>query len=434
MYMGGKTGIKAIVLAAGEGTRMWPLTEHIPKHLLPLGGGRVLDYIIETLTKAGVGTIGVLVHWKKQRIMEYLYEKRYGADIRVIEQEDMLGTANAISYASELVNKGESFLAVNGDILITEEAVKRTIHALKALNSKDIGVLNTTVKESFERYGVVQSEEKDGIKYLTDIIEKPTRDTKKRLSARVDGVAINAGLYGFKSDIFSYIKKTHKSTRGEYEITDTLKLALKDGKNIRVVDYGPEWLELTYPWDLLKANSAVMADMKSNISGTVEEGVYIKGNVVVEKGAVVRSGVYMEGNIIIRSGSRVGPNAYLRGSTLIGKNCHVGASVEIKNSIIMDGANVPHHNYVGDSIIGEGCNLGSGTKVANLRLDEGEVRASVKGTVIPTGLRKLGVIMGNGVKTGINASLLPGTLIGPGTFVGPGAVASGTIGPKSRIH
>jgi bifunctional UDP-N-acetylglucosamine pyrophosphorylase/glucosamine-1-phosphate N-acetyltransferase len=95
----------------------------------------------------------------------------------------------------------------------------------------------------------------------------------------------------------------------------------------------------------------------------------------------------------------------------------------------MNGAKVPHLNYVGDSIIGENCNLGAGTKVANLKLD----KKNIKVNDMDTKRRKLGVIMGDNVQTGINASINVGTLIGNNVFIGPGAMAHGTISPDSRI-
>ena len=112
----------------------------------------------------------------------------------------------------------------------------------------------------------------------------------------------------------------------------------------------------------------------------------------------------------------------------------MGNAVEVKNSMIMDSSNVPHNNYVGDSIMGERCNLGAGTKVANLRLDEKNIRVALKGKLVDTGLRKLGVIMGDDVKTGINCSIEPGTIVGENSFIGPNAVARGSIAPHSRIH
>ncbi|MBI2957405.1 MAG: glucose-1-phosphate thymidylyltransferase, partial [Chloroflexi bacterium] len=101
----------------------------------------------------------------------------------------------------------------------------------------------------------------------------------------------------------------------------------------------------------------------------------------------------------------------------------------IKNSIMMAGARAPHHNYVGDSILGEHCNLGAGTKTANLRLDHQPIRSMG----VNTGRRKLGAIIGDGVQTGINASINVGCAVGSYSSIGPGAVVSGTIAPRSVI-
>src|SRR5438552_17545767 len=93
-------------------------------------------------------------------------------------------------------------------------------------------------------------------------------------------------------------------------------------------------------------------------------------------------------------------------------------------------AHVPHQNYVGDSILGERCNLGAGTKVANLRLDEAPVKVVFRGVEVVTGLRTLGVILGDDVKVGINASIDAGTIVGAETFLGPGALARGHTAPR----
>ncbi len=95
----------------------------------------------------------------------------------------------------------------------------------------------------------------------------------------------------------------------------------------------------------------------------------------------------------------------------------------------MNGAKVPHLNYVGDSIIGENCNLGAGTKIANVKLDQKNVVMDG----IDTRRRKLGAILGDNVQTGINASINVGTMIGNNAFIGPGALASGNIAPESKI-
>jgi bifunctional UDP-N-acetylglucosamine pyrophosphorylase/glucosamine-1-phosphate N-acetyltransferase len=95
----------------------------------------------------------------------------------------------------------------------------------------------------------------------------------------------------------------------------------------------------------------------------------------------------------------------------------------------MKGTKIPHHNYVGDSVMGEDCNLGAGTKIANLRLDEKEIWVAGHNTR----RRKLGAIIGDGVKTGINVSIDVGTIIGNNTYIGPGAIVRGIIAPESKI-
>jgi len=238
----------------------------------------------------------------------------------------------------------------------------------------------------------------------------------------------NAGLYLFTPDIFTAVSQTLESSRGEYEITDSLQWLIDQGYGLscQKIDY---WLDLSYPWDLLSANESLLAGVEAENRGEVEENVVIKGKVVIGEGTVVRSGSYIVGPVVIGRDCDLGPNCYLRPYTAIGDGCRIGSAVEVKNSIIMKGSKIPHHNYVGDSVIGEGCNLGAGTKVANLRFDDNEILVAGR----ETGRRKLGAILGDMVKTGINASINVGTVIGNNAHIGPGAVASGVISPDSRI-
>jgi bifunctional UDP-N-acetylglucosamine pyrophosphorylase/glucosamine-1-phosphate N-acetyltransferase len=105
----------------------------------------------------------------------------------------------------------------------------------------------------------------------------------------------------------------------------------------------------------------------------------------------------------------------------------------VKNSIIMNHSNVPHLNYVGDSVIGEHCNLGAGTTVANLRLDKHNIVVTLNGKKIDSQRRKLGMIMGDNVQTGINSTINVGTMIGNNVFIGLGALARGEIQPETKI-
>ena len=251
------------------------------------------------------------------------------------------------------------------------------------------------------------------------VVEKPSLEIKG---------PINAGIYLFDRRIFDFLSRIEPSPRGEYEITDAIQLMIDGGIKVRWRNV-ISWLNITYPWDLLKVNETLLRDIEPENKGVVEDGAVIKGKVRIGEGSVVRSGSYIEGPVIIGEGCEIGPNSYIRPCTYIGDGCHIGSACEVKNSIIMRGTKIPHHNYVGDSIIGEGCNLGAGTKIANLKLRNGNVRINDK----DTGLRKLGAIIGDGVKTGINASINVGTLIGNDTLIGPGVLVSGVINPRSVI-
>jgi bifunctional UDP-N-acetylglucosamine pyrophosphorylase/glucosamine-1-phosphate N-acetyltransferase len=408
--------MKAFILAAGEGTRIRPLTANTPKPLLLTAGKPFLLHTIESLKKSGIKEITILVGWKGTRIKGFFGDgKAYGVKINYLTQEHRLGTAHAIGKGKD--NFKGDFICINGDVIVVPGIIKELLNFSKKAHGDNIMVLSKVANP--KGYGVITLKGNNVVK----IEEKPSKPKSD---------LVNTGIYLFRRGIFDLIKKTPKSPRGEYEITTTLEMMVKK-KNLSGLVSKSEWIDIGKPWDLLDANRILMDGMKKSIKGKVEKGVTIKGTLVVEKGALIKSGTYIEGSVIICSGATIGPNSYLRGSTTIGPGSKVGAASEVKNSIIMANTNIPHHNYVGDSIIGENCNLGSGTKIANLRLDEGNIKVVLKGEYVDTGRRKLGVIMGDNVKTGINASIDVGTIIGEDSFIGPGTVAQGTYLPGSNI-
>ena len=172
-------------------------------------------------------------------------------------------------------------------------------------------------------------------------------------------------------------------------------------------------------WKLLENSEAKIKSIESKYLGEIEQGVVIKGNLFLEKGSVVKSGTRIEGNVYIGENCVIGPNAFLRNGTIIADNCHIGTS-EIKNSIILAGSKVPHFSYVGDSVIGRNCNIGAGTKIANLRHDSGTVRVQIGLKKVDSGRKKLGALLFDDVKTGVNSSINCGAILPKGTLVMPG--------------
>jgi len=399
--------LKAVILAAGEGSRMRPLTYTRPKVMLPLANKPILEHLLVEANKAGIREFIFVVGYRDEQVRDYFGSgDRWGVSIDYATQRKQLGTADAIKTVEGLVDG--NFLVMNGDMIVSQKDIKGLI-------SKSSCTLSVFEVEDTDDLGVVEVKG-DRIVHIYEKTESPPSHTA------------NVGLYLFTPDIFEAVSRTSKSLRGEYEITDTLQLMIEEGHHIsyQKVSY---WLDLSYPWDLLTANESLLAGIEPQSLGEVEKNVVVKGVVSIGENTVVRSGSYIVGPAIIGQNCDIGPNCYIRPSTSIGDNCHIGSGVEVKNSIIMKGSKIPHHNYVGDSIIGEGCNLGAGTKIANLRLDKRDITAAG----MDTKRHKLGAVIGDKVETGINASINVGSIIGNNTHIGPGAIVSGVILPDSRI-
>lgn len=185
-----------------------------------------------------------------------------------------------------------------------------------------------------------------------------------------------------------------------------------------------------FPWDLLAIHEWVLARMSEDeVEGEVHPAAVMDGRVKIGRGTRILPGVVIEGNVVIGEGCKIGPNCYLRGHTSIGDRCHIGQSVEVKNSIILSGTNVGHLSYVGDSILGENVNFGAGTNVSNLRHDGTNHKSMVGDEMMDTGRRKLGVIVGDGVHTGIGTLIYPGRKIWPKMTTRPGEVVDRDLRP-----
>jgi len=386
--------MKAIILAAGKGTRLLPLTETKPKPLLKVANKPILEYNLEALHGL-VNEVFVVVGYKKEQIMEYFGTKYRGMKITYIIQKDICGTGNAVLQTKQFV-KG-SFIVMNGDDIYSKEDIKACLKPRYSILAQEVS--------EPERFGVLKLKNN----CLEKIVEKP----KKFVSNLA-----NTALYKIDDSIFEILKRIKKSKRKEYEFVDAVTELAKKEK-IKVIK-AKNWITIGYPWHLLEANEFFLKNIKNQRKGFIEKGVVIKGNIVVGKNTKILSGVYIEGNVVIGESSKIGPNCYIRGSTSIGSNCHIGQAVEIKNSIIGDNTNVPHLSYVGDSVIGENVNFGAGTVVANLKHDNSNIKTIIKGKLIDTGRRKFGTIIGDNVHLGINTSIYPGRVIYSGKTTLPG--------------
>ena len=183
--------------------------------------------------------------------------------------------------------------------------------------------------------------------------------------------------------------------------------------------------KFNYPWNALTGLKNYIIHLGGTLKGEYEE---ISHGVWAHKSAKIAETACIKSPCIIGANTEIRHCAYIRGSVLIGKNCVVGNSTELKNSILFDGVQVPHFNYVGDSILGYGAHLGAGAITSNVKCDKTEI--SICG--IETGLKKLGAIIGDKVEIGCNSVLNPGTVIGKNSIVYPLSCVRGAI-PQDSI-
>lgn len=188
--------------------------------------------------------------------------------------------------------------------------------------------------------------------------------------------------------------------------------------------------------DVLKKLSSYFKKQKlGKIDISLPENVYLENPhlISIGEGTIIEPGVYIKGPVIIGKNCEIRHGAYIRENVILGDEVVIGHNSEIKHSILLPRSHVAHFNYVGDSILGSDTNLGAGVICANFRLDGKEIFIRLKEKKEGTGLRKLGVILGDGSKIGCNSVINPGTLIGKDVLCPAGIVLSGSISSKARI-
>jgi bifunctional UDP-N-acetylglucosamine pyrophosphorylase/glucosamine-1-phosphate N-acetyltransferase len=369
---------------------MRPLTAAQPKPMLPVAGNPLLEHTLNRAVAAGADRLILVVGYESERVRSYFGSQHRGVDLEYAVQEHQRGTADAVSAAAGLL-ADEPFVVLNGDALYDQASLNTLYNNGPAVGSYRV--------DNPSAYGVLQLDSADESR-ITGVVEKP---------ANPESNLINTGAYVFPAAAKDLLN-VETSERGELELTDVLE-AVCNQFSVTAVPFD-RWLDVGRPWELLAANEWLLESLTTRLDGPV----------VVEAGATIKAGVTIEGPAYIDSGSTVGPNAYVRGATYLGPNTKVGHAVEIKNSLLLADATVGHLSYVGDSILGQRVNFGAGTKVANLRHDGEAISVTVKGERVSTGRRKLGVVVGDEAKTGINTSLNAGVVLGNGAITEPGEV------------
>jgi UDP-N-acetylglucosamine diphosphorylase / glucose-1-phosphate thymidylyltransferase / UDP-N-acetylgalactosamine diphosphorylase / glucosamine-1-phosphate N-acetyltransferase / galactosamine-1-phosphate N-acetyltransferase len=390
---------QAVILAAGESSRFWPLnTKH--KCLIKIMGRPLIWYTIDSLKKAGIKDI-IVVQGPKKEVEEEL--KNYNFEIKYVVQNEPKGMGDALLCASGLTK--DYFLVINPCHFGIENLVKPLLDKVVLKKDSIEMVLFTEKTDTPEKYGIVEFYNEQGrYERVKRIVEKPDKD-KAPSEWRI------VGIYVLPQNFSDYLKRVPEE---QYSFEKAINLYLEENygpKNLTVYVkmIGKKEPSSKYPWDLFSVSKALMDK-------------YLGNKVQMGKGVKVFENAQIKGPCYIGDNCVVGNNALIREYTNLEAGSVVGANAEVTRCIFQEDAHI-HSGYFGDSILGKGCRVGAGTVTANLRNDREEIKSTVKGEKITTGLKSLGAIVGQNTKIGINCSLMPGVLIGsdcsiwPNTFV-----------------
>jgi len=335
--------MKAIILVGGQGTRMRPLTDHLPKNIVPLCGVPFLTYPIEFLKKAGIKEIVFSLGYRPQDIRKvYGDGRKLKVKIHYAIEKEPLGTAGAIKNAEKFV-KGSPVVVLNGDILTNLPLSKMIAFHRK---NKNLATLGLVPVEDPTAYGLVVL---DGKSRITKFLEKPTPE-----EAVTD--TINAGVYVFEPGVFEFIPPgvNYSSERALFPhlLNEKKPFGGYVWRGGYWQDIGTPQKYLTTHWDVLKGVFPLHAAVSRR-----------KGKVYVGKGVKVSKKAVVKGPSILLDGCVVADGAQILPYSVLGKNCKVGSNSRISKSVLWDGVSIGDNVRLEEVVLGRRCRVSSDSLV-----------------------------------------------------------------------
>ncbi|MFH0830213.1 MAG: NTP transferase domain-containing protein [Candidatus Aenigmatarchaeota archaeon] len=396
--------MKAIVLAGGIGKRMQPVQKD--KCLLKFVGKELILHQIEALEKAGVKEFIIICNSMNVDKVKELVGKK----AEYVVQQEAHGMADSLL---SIKNPPREALIVGTSDILDWDAY-RTVLEKKEGDSVLIGY---KVKSYFP--GGYLMTEGDRLKGM---IEKP-------------------GAGNEPSDMINLVVHYHRHFD---KLIETMKITVSDKDDVyekamdtmmkkydfRVAPYEGQWVPLKFPWHVLDAAKFFMERAEGKIapSATVSDKAVITGKVIIEDNVKIFENAVVRGPCYIGKNSVIGNNTLVWSGCHFGDRCVVGCGSEIKHSYFGD-ESWSHRNYIGDSVVADNCNFGAGTITANWRFDAQPISVNVGDKKISTGTDKFGCIMGEGSKTGVHVSIMPGVKIGPNSIIGAHVMVPKDVGP-----
>jgi UDP-N-acetylglucosamine diphosphorylase/glucosamine-1-phosphate N-acetyltransferase len=395
--------MKAVVLAAGEGMRLRPLTVSEPKVMIPIANRPILEYVVNALVKNDVRDIVMVVGYRKERIMSHFEDgRKYGAKIEYVVQEKQLGNGHALLCAKDRLS-GE-FMVLPGDNIVDRRAVG------DLLKSGQCPSALVVESENPSKYGVVTLERGT----IKGVVEKP-----QEMISNI----ILTGMYCLSDRIFDFIEQRIAS--GEYGLSNAVQASLSANAVAPVFSDGL-WIDAVYPWDLLELNAAALENLAAGTAGKLESQVMISGPVGIGAETIIRAGTTIYGPVLIGDGCEIGPNVTIFPSTSIGNSVTIEPYTMVKNSILMSNCSIGAHSYLSHCVLGYGVKSQSHLMGAG---SEAYVNIADEFFKVP----HIGSIVGEDTIFGSAVSIEPGTIIGAGCKVSSGSKITRNLPNRSLV-
>jgi len=390
-----------VVLAAGEGTRLRPLTRNRPKPMLPAAGRPVLEYVLDALIEAGIEELVLVVGYGRDRVQDHFGPTYRDRPVEYVVQGPRLGSGHALLQARDVVDG--PMVVVNGDRVVDASMVG----AVRSAHGDDVAATVGVIEgPDPSRYGAVSL---DGDR-VTGLVEKPADDAP-------DDRPINAGIYAFGPSVFDALEATPRRT-GELPLPDTVAGLVGTDRPVRGVVVDGLWVDATYPWDLLAVARRLLAD--GRVDGIQRHpGVWVAGSASVDEAT-------LRGPVVVGPDCELAPGAVVGPDTALGQNVTVGANAVVEGSVIDADTRVGPASALSDCVTGRTVRLGPNTVApggpADVVVDERVFRDE-----------RLGAVVADRARAGGGVRLAPGTLIGPSARLGTGVVAEGRIKEGAEV-
>lgn len=324
--------MKGVILAAGKGVRMRGITDHAPKPLIPVANKPMLAHSVEAMIRAGVDEIIVVVSYMQEAIRNCLGEgSDFGTVIRYAPQDKPQGTGHAVMVAENLVG-GDNFVLMFADIITPKHNISDMVRKFYKHNPEAVLSVHY-VDDPFTGAAVYIEDDR-----VAKIVEKPPKGSS---NTHFD----NAGIFVLNAGIFDLLRKTDLSPRGEYEFTDAVQLAIRQGWNIEVFELEGFWYNVGSPEELLKTNAAMIADELSNGEAAIDESSSVDADARLSESCMIGPDCTIERssigqNVSIGAGVRVGCDSVIE-EAIIDSDVKIGAGSIIKYAFVREGSRLP---------------------------------------------------------------------------------------------